>query len=120
MPDFHKSYKKSKNSKNSKSGGRRRKHTMRKYRRGKKVMRGGAYINSSDGLNIKLKTRTDIKNKLIIAFGLTENATTQEIFDAVEKHYGSKGDYINTSEVTQRDGPIRNDPDLVTFFSSFI
>lgn len=44
MPDFRKSYKKSKNSKNSKSGGRRRKHTMRKYRRGKKsrkVMRGG-------------------------------------------------------------------------------
>ena len=37
----YKSYKKSKNSKNSKSGGRRRKHTMRKYRRGKKVMRGG-------------------------------------------------------------------------------
>ena len=45
MPNYNsKSYKKSKNSKNSKSGGRRRKHTMRKYRRGKKVMRGGAEI----------------------------------------------------------------------------
>ncbi len=46
MPEYKsrksQSYKKSKNSKNSKSGGRRRKHTMRKYRRGKKVMRGGA------------------------------------------------------------------------------
>ena len=42
MPNYNsKSYKKSKNSKNSKSGGRRRKHTMRKYRRGRKVMRGG-------------------------------------------------------------------------------
>jgi len=43
MPDY-KSYKKSKNSKNSKnskSGGRHRKHTMKKYRRGRKVMRGG-------------------------------------------------------------------------------
>ena len=49
MPDFHKSYKKSKNSKNSKSGGRRRKHTMRKYRRGKKVMRGGAFMWSRYG-----------------------------------------------------------------------
>jgi hypothetical protein len=43
MPSYNsKSQKRSKNSKNSKSGGRRRKHTMRKYRRGKKVMRGGA------------------------------------------------------------------------------
>lgn len=41
MPDYRKSYKKSKNSKNSKSGGRRRKHTMRKYRRGRNVMRRG-------------------------------------------------------------------------------
>lgn len=38
--------KKSKNSKNSKSGGRRRKHTMKKYRRGRKVMRGGDYTAS--------------------------------------------------------------------------
>jgi hypothetical protein len=44
MPDYRKSYKKSKSSKNSKSGGRRRKHTMRKYRRGRKVMRGGAQM----------------------------------------------------------------------------
>ncbi len=51
MPDFRKSYKKSKNSKNSKSGGRRRKHTMRKYRRGRKVMRGGIneYTNRFPG-----------------------------------------------------------------------
>ena len=53
MPEYRKSYKKSKNSKNSKSGGRRRKHTMRKYRRGKKVMRGGDYTNTQimEGFN---------------------------------------------------------------------
>lgn len=45
MPSYNsKSQKRSKNSKNSKSGGRRRKHTMRKYRRGKKVMRGGENV----------------------------------------------------------------------------
>ena len=43
------SYKKTKNSKNSKSGGRRRKHTMRKYRRWRKVMRGGDYKYEPDG-----------------------------------------------------------------------
>lgn len=42
--------KSSKNSNNSKSGGRRRKHTMRKYRRGRKVMRGGEYIFTNDEL----------------------------------------------------------------------
>ena len=46
----YKSCKKSKSSKNSKSGGRRRKHTMRKYRRGRKVMRGGEYIFTNDEL----------------------------------------------------------------------
>ena len=54
MPDFRKSYKKSKNSKNSKSGGRRRKHTMRKYRRGKKVMGGGVVVPSNPNLTKKM------------------------------------------------------------------
>lgn len=58
MPDFRKSYKKSKNSKNSKSGGRRRKHTMRKYRRGRKVMRGGV-VPSNPHLSKKMSELFD-------------------------------------------------------------
>ncbi len=67
MPEYKsrksQSYKKSKNSKNSKSGGRRRKHTMRKYRRGKKVMRGGAKITYGELAN-KMGVFGDEFNKI--------------------------------------------------------
>lgn len=75
MPNYSRksqSYKKSKNSKNSKSGGRRRKHTMRKYRRGRKVMRGG-------------EDRTDV----LIRYGLTPYSTQDEI-DREDKKYNGK------------------------------
>ena len=96
MPNYNsKSYKKSKNSKNSKSGGRRRKHTMRKYRRGKKVMRGGEnlitygeladkmgpfgsefefqfnknFTNWLDSKNLTMDSKVDMSDKDLNTFG---------------------------------------------------
>ncbi len=103
----------------SKSGGRRRKRTLKNVRRRKsrKVMRGGAIINSSDDLNQKLQSRPDIKTKLISAFSLLDDATVNDIFNAVARKYN--GDTINPTEVISRDGPIRSDPELVAFFKTF-
>jgi predicted DNA-binding protein with PD1-like motif len=80
-------------------------------------MRGGAFINSSDDLNQKLQSRPDIKTKLISAFGLLDDATVNDIFNAVARQYN--GTTINPTEVISRDGPIRSVPELVTFFKTF-
>ena len=80
-------------------------------------MRGGAFINNWEEIDAKLKANSEIKMKLIIAFDLLENATSKEIFDAVSRYY--KGTNINTTEVINRNGPIKNDPDLIAFFSRF-
>ena len=53
MPGY-KSRKNLKKSKKSKTGGRRRKHTVKKVRRGRKVMRGGGDIVTFDELETKL------------------------------------------------------------------
>jgi hypothetical protein len=103
----------------SKNGGRRRKRTLKNVRRRKsrKVMRGGAAINSWQDLNTKLQSNNDVKTKLISAFGLLENATVEDIFNAVARNY--KGTNINTTEVINRDGPIKKDPSLIAFFNQF-
>ena len=110
-----------KNSKSqSKNGGRRRKQTKRKLRRGRKsrkVMRGGANIGSSEGdFAMKLKQKPEIRNKLILVFDLLEESTDQEIFIAICRRYG--GDVISTSQVVNQSGPIKENPDLVTFFNT--
>ncbi len=118
MPNYSSKSQKSSKSQ-SKNGGRRKKRTLKNVRRRKsrKVMRGGAIIQSSDELNQQLQSRPDIKTKLISAFSLLDDATADDIFKAVSQHY--RGTTINPTEVTARDGPIRSDPELVTFFNIF-
>lgn len=100
MPEYKsrksQSYKKLKNSKNSKSGGRRRKHTMRKYRRGKKVMRGGVG-NYPVSINISstipkvlldhLQGTTTSGNVEHIVYGLKENVVNDAYNAAVPLAY---------------------------------
>lgn len=102
MPDFRKSYKKSKNSKNSKSGGRRRKHTMRKYRRGKKVMRGGAKITSPADLEKIFSSEDQAKYEIFDAFSLDYGLNS---FDDLYKQMLNKTgntNSIDTNELTNR------------------
>lgn len=60
MPSYKQSKSQKRSQSQSKNGGRRRKHTMRKLRRGKKsrkVMRGGGDIVTYDQLEQKLKEK---------------------------------------------------------------
>ncbi len=69
MPGY-KSRKNLKKSKKSKTGGRRRKHTVKKVRRGRKVMRGGGDIVTFDDLEKKLNEKGAMEPFLrLLGFG---------------------------------------------------
>ena len=112
MPEYKsrksQSYKKSKNSKN---GGRRRKHTMRKYRRGKKVMRGGAKEISAENLARQLNSDEVMTQFLEIYFDFKSQDVTDVLkipgFDDFVNDYNNKfnksegNTYINSDELMQ-------------------
>lgn len=103
----------------SKNGGRRRKQTKRKMRRGRKsrkVMRGGGAIRVAQELTTKLKQNLQIRPELIRAFALSDDSTDKDIFDAICRKYG--GDSIFTNQVVSQPGPIMNNPNLVNFFNT--
>ncbi len=67
MPDYKKSKSQKRSQSQSKNGGRRRKHTMRKLRRGKKsrkVMRGGGLFEYVDLKKIFDTDETQMNNLL--------------------------------------------------------
>jgi hypothetical protein len=81
MPGY-KSRKNLKKSKKSKTGGRRRKHTVKKVRRGRKVMRGGGDIVTFDELKKKLTDNNVMKPFLkLLKCGSTFEYFKQDVWD---------------------------------------
>jgi hypothetical protein len=71
-----------KSKKKSKTGGRRRKYTVKKVRRGRKVMRGGGDIVTFDELEKKLNETTPMKPFLrLLNCGSTFKYFKEDVWD---------------------------------------
>lgn len=96
MPGYksRKNLRKSKNK--SKTGGRRRKYTVKKVRRGRKVMRGGGDIVTFDDLEKKLTDKNAMKPFLkLLQCGSTFKYFKQDVWD----EYKVEDDKINITKI---------------------
>ena len=93
MPGYKSKTQSKKNLKSSnkaKNGGRRRKQTMKKVRRGRKVMRGGAKDFSSDQLAKQLNIDGAMIPFLTRYFKVQDVVMDYPGFDDFEKHYNER------------------------------
>ena len=98
MPEYKNSKLQKRSQTQSKSSGRRRKNTMRKFRRGKKsrkVMRGGGFMSlkSANDLRNLFKSNQPLLLKLeeAIKNDARNNGSIDKFFDNVKGTYNSLG-----------------------------